>query len=128
MLLAIFGTLLMFGSIKWLITYKPRKNGLKSAIWLHRITRSLEKQLTDAQIGFVRGDTLKLPKIKLTIDNNGLLVKIANSIKFDSKLEQIDISASLGGYVVEDRYFSNNKDWLICHCIEIGRASCRERV
>lgn len=120
MLLAIFGTLLMFGSIKWLITYKPRKNGLKSAIWLHRITRSLEKQLTDAQIGFVRGDTLKLPKIKLTIDNNGLLVKIANSIKFDSKLEQIDISASLGGYVVEDRYFSNNKDWLICHCIDMS--------
>lgn len=116
--LAILAVLSLFGSVKWIIVYKPWKYGLKRSIWLSKVIEEIYVQLTDAQVGVVRRGLLKLPRVAFVFSKNGLVVKIRNSIKYTAKFENFDISSALNGYVVEERYFSDDMRWVVFECFD----------
>lgn len=116
--LLIFTVCLLFGFLKWVISYRLLKYGLKRSIWAARTIREINRQLGDAQIGVVHNDILKLPRLKFRFTQDQFLVQIKNSIKYNDKFKNFDISAALSGYVVESSYFSDDRRWLFFECTD----------
>ncbi|MBF2593627.1 FtsK/SpoIIIE domain-containing protein [Listeria welshimeri] len=94
--------------------------GLFFAINYYLMVKRIRRHIKDARFEDERefdNRLVKLPKIKITFDNNKLRtsgkVLIENSIKFDKKLEDMRIDSSLKGYVSERKYLSNDRDWYI---------------
>ncbi|MEW4355111.1 hypothetical protein AB1I63_09735 [Streptococcus pneumoniae] len=94
------------------------KIGFKLAFELFCIKQKLKRELLDAHIYFdVNSQNhvkiVKLPKIQLYFIKDKLHISIENSIKFQSKLESLDISAALGRYIVDDFYMNDTQSQFI---------------
>lgn len=100
------------------IKFKIWEIGFKNVVKSIRLIRSLEKQLLEAGI-YVEKYTNKngvkivdIPKICIEWQDEPV-VKIKNSVKFNSKFDGIDFSAGVLNYTVESSYFSLDRNWLI---------------
>lgn len=62
---------------------------------------------------------LKLPFIRIVRDN-GLVIEISNSVKFQDKLSNIDISSAIDGYIVESTFLSEDRKKYIYECEPVG--------
>lgn len=60
-------------------------------------------------------DVAKLPKINLKMDENYSYgkVEIKNEIKYEKRLDNIEISSSLGKYIVEFSYLSDDENYYV---------------
>lgn len=102
----------------WLLENQAFKFGLKRAWQGSQLVRAIEDQLIDAKIFIERYKTengvigVDLPRI-LVDWNDEPVIKIANSIKFHQKFSDLDFSAGVLNYTVEDSYFSFDENWLI---------------
>lgn len=101
---------------------------LRNKIWLglnyafkhYFLVKSLRKQLKEARVSQeqeLEYSIVEIPKIKIDFDDNKKRgqgkIYIENSIRFDIKLEDIRIDASLKGYVVESQYLSLDRKWYV---------------
>ena len=102
----------------WLFENRAFKFGLKKAWQGSRLVHAIEDQLIDAKIFVERYRNengvigVDLPRIVIDWQNEPV-VKIANSIKFHQKFSDLDFSAGVLNYTVEDSYFSLDENWLI---------------
>ena len=95
------------------------KGGLKYAFSHYKIVKAVNKELQNAGV-FVKAyigmeEVAKIPKIKLEFDRNmqtGSL-KIRNTLKDTSKIDNEMISCALGNYIVERQYLSDDFNWRI---------------
>lgn len=91
----------------------------------YKIRKNIERSLLDAGIGFPVSNNepgkvmLQLPSIWI-IRDKGLTIEIANSVKFQKKLAEIDISSAIDGYVVESSFLSDNRTKYIYECEIVG--------
>lgn len=102
----------------WLLENHAFKFGLKRAWQGSKLVRAIEDQLIDAKIFIERYRTencvigVDLPRIVVDWQDEPI-IKIANSIKFHQKFSDLDFSAGVLNYTVEDSYFSLDENWLI---------------
>lgn len=102
----------------WLLENQAFKFGLKKAWQGSQLVRAIEDQLIDAKIFIEKYRTengvigIDLPRIVVDWDDEPV-VKIANSIKFHRKFSDLDFSAGLINYTVENSYFSLDENWLV---------------
>lgn len=99
------------------------KYGFVIASENNRIRKSVERALLNAGIGFpISNEGTKFNKIilelpKILIDRtNGLSIKIGNSLKYQERLMDIDISSALNGYVVEYSYLLEDRQFYVFEC------------
>lgn len=105
--------LLVLYMVGWYISNKIYK-GLRYAFLHAKIKRKIRKSLKNA--GYYieqnfRGERVAvLPKIRIDFSKDFLIgtIAIENHIKFDKKLEAVDISSALGKYIVTQQYISDN--------------------
>lgn len=106
-----------------LIKHDVSRYGIEQTIYNIKVQHSLEKALLDSKIYFERmnlkssGNTIlvSLPKIIINIEKGNMTgeVLIENSIKYQDKLEKIDLSSAVRGYVQESAYLLDNRDWYV---------------
>ncbi len=101
--------------ILWAMRHQLDK-GIKY-VWKHyKLVRLIERQLLDAGIYTTVkiGDSklAKIPWVAIQFEKNYQrgTVYIRNSIKFHGRWSKMDISASLGSYVVEQVYLTDNEN------------------
>lgn len=105
------------------------KVGFKNGLRLISIRLELMKELQDANIFFRRqslGDKdsgellVKIPKIKFDFNSNfkNGKIEIENSIKYTDSLQKIDISASLGNFIVDSQYLTSDLNWLVVNVVD----------
>lgn len=88
------------------------------------LMHSLRRALLDAGYCIQRisllGDCFELPKIEFYPDaNNGnSILRIENSIKFQTRLDDIDVSSALKDYVLERTYLTDDRDWYVYELID----------
>jgi len=96
-------------------------NGFRYAITHARILRGVRNAILDAGMGYImerysgEEKTAKLPQIVLDLDpdlHHGV-IKIRNHIRYDSKLETVNLSSALGRYIVEQQYISDDMNWYV---------------
>lgn len=111
----------------WLLENQAFKFGLKKAWQGSQLVRAIEDQLIDAKIFIEKYRTengvigVDLPRI--VVDwNDEPVVKIANSIKFHRKFSDLDFSAGVLNYTVENSYFSLDENWLILELHDFMRS------
>lgn len=102
----------------FVIKYKVKKIGLKSALELRKILGRIEDELLDAMIFFPlrkEGEfrIVRLPKISFFFDDDDIRFFVENSVKYQDKLERLDLSSALGNYVVEAFYMDENQSRFI---------------
>lgn len=105
--------LLILYMVGWCISNKIYK-GLRYAFLHAKVKRKIRKSLKNA--GYYieqnfRGERVAiLPKIKVNFSKDFLIgtIAIENHIKFDKKLEAVDISSALGKYIVTQQYISDD--------------------
>ncbi|HLR23464.1 MAG TPA: FtsK/SpoIIIE domain-containing protein [Pseudogracilibacillus sp.] len=102
-------------------------NGLPFALRYYSITKRLRRQIKDARFEDERefdNRLVRLPKIKIVFNDNRKRttgkVLIQNSIQFDKKLEDMRIDAALKGYVSEQQYLSQDRNWYVYEIYSIG--------
>ena len=105
-----------------LLTFTNIKRfGLKRSVLLFRIKNRLEIQLLDARIFverriFSNEDVrfVKVPRITIYMndDFNSGYIEIENTIKFNTKLAELDVSASLFNFVSEEQVFEKDMNTL----------------
>lgn len=124
--MAIGGILLGSMLLSFLIHHGMHR-GVKYFMRHWSIQSRLERQLIDARYYLERGNYLVLPIIKLTLSKNlkSGIIRIGNMIKFDKKLDDIDISAALGRYIVERHYLSDDAN---THIYEITDSTISHRL
>lgn len=122
LLLAIIQT--MICAICWGIRhqiYRGPRYACRHARLVYAIRRAL-LQAAGYGIEEREGDdkVVVLPRIKVTLDNDlaGGAVRIHGHIKFDAKLETLDLSSALGRYIVEEQYMSDDSNWHIYTIID----------
>lgn len=118
--------LLLFFSIN-LIRFKVWKIGLKKVIKSIMLIHVLEKQCLETKI-FVEKYTnekgikiVSLPKILVKWKNEPI-IKIRNSMKFHQKFSDLNFSAGVLNYTVENAYFSLDENWLILELHDFMRS------
>lgn len=80
---------------------------------------SLRHDLLDAGYSITRygpfGEYEQLPRIDLELaeDGKAAVLRIENSVKFDKRLDDVDVSSALKGFVVERTYQSDDRDWYV---------------
>ena len=85
---------------------------------------SLRRALLDAGYSVTRcwllGEYEELPRMdfRLVGDGGSALLRVENSIRFDKKLDGVDVSSALRGYVLERSYQSDDRDWYIYELID----------
>lgn len=95
--------------------------GIQYAVTHARILRDIKMALLDAGAGYIieqysgEEKTARLPKVILDLDPDMRrgIVKIHNHIRYDNKLENVNISSALGKYIVEQQYSSDDMNWYI---------------
>ena len=111
----------------WLLENHAFKFGLKRAWQGSQLVRAIEDQLIDAKIFVERYRTengvigVDLPRIVVDWQDEPI-IKIANSIKFHQKFSDLDFSAGVLNYTVEDSYFSIDENWLILELHDFTRS------
>lgn len=106
---------LVFSAVKWAISNKLYW-GIKYA-WKHyKLVLGLRKHLLDAgiyttkKLGAVKWAKIPWISVDFAPDFKSGTVWIENSIKFNEKLNSIDISPSMGRYVVEQVYLTDDEN------------------
>lgn len=102
----------------WLLKNRAFRVGLKKAWQGSQLVREIEDQLIDAKIFIERykmeNGVIGVDLPRIIVDwNDEPVVKIKNSIKFHQKFSDLDFSAGVLNYTVEDSYFSLDENWLI---------------
>lgn len=100
-----------------------REIGIEQVIFNLKIKYRLEKALLDSKIYFERMNLkssentvlVSLPEIKINMKKDSLAgeILIQNSIRYQDKLERIDLSSAVTGYVQESAYLLDNREWYI---------------
>lgn len=105
----------VFSVIIWAMSNKINW-GIKYA-WKHyKLVLGLRKHLLDAgiyttkKLGAVKWAKIPWISVDFAADFKSGTIWIENSIKFNEKLNSVDISPSLGRYVVEQVYLTDNKN------------------
>ena len=107
--------LLLFSVVLWLLRNQINK-GIIYAFHHDRLVRRIRSQLVDAGIYTIaRFGSTKLAKspwitVEFAPDYKSGTIYIKNSIKYHDKLSKIDISPSLGRYVVEQVYLTDTEN------------------
>lgn len=85
-----------------------------------RIKNRLEIQMIDANFGIERGFYIELPRIQLSFnkDISCAVLKIRNSIKFESKLDNVVMSSALGKFIVERYYLTDDENYYVYELID----------
>lgn len=114
-------------SIYWCFQHEIY-NGFRYAFTYARIIREVKMALLEAGTGYIveqysgQEKTARLPKIVLKLDKNLRcgIIKIRSHIRYDSKLENLNLSSALGKYVVEQQYISDDMNWYIFEFEDCG--------
>ena len=84
-----------------------------------RVTIPLRRAFLDAGYSIKRyglvGEYEEIPRIRIEMAEDGLSVKvrIENSIRFNKKLEDVDLSSAINGYVLERTYLADDRsEWI----------------
>ncbi|WP_270661139.1 hypothetical protein [Streptococcus anginosus] len=98
--------------------FKVSKLGLKKSMEIFFIVSRLKQGLIKAHIYFelYRNNGVlyvRLPKIKVIPSDFGFMISIENSIKYQEKFTNLDISASLGKYIVDTSYMTDDQSAFI---------------
>src|SRR5699024_11377925 len=111
----------------WWSMRKKLRNGLPFGQRFYSIKKRLRRQKKKARIEDEREfdkRLVRLPKIKIVSNDNRKRttgkVLIQNSIQFDKKLEDMRIDAALKGYVSEQQYLSQDRNWYVYEIYSIG--------
>lgn len=90
-----------------------------------RVMTRLRRSMLDAGFGIERvgifGSYIELPKIYLDwsrVATAAPRLMIESSVRFVERLRNGDVSAALGGYIVERQYFTDDRNWLICELFD----------
>lgn len=90
-----------------------------------RVMTRLRRAMLDAGFGIERvgifGSYMELPKIYLDwsrVATAAPRLMIESSVRFVERLRNGDVSAALGGYIVERQYFTDDRNWLICELFD----------
>ena len=105
-------------SIIFCYKFKVSKLGLKKSIEAFFIVIRLKQGLIRAHIYFelYRNNGVlyvRLPQIKVIPSDFGFMISIENSIKYQEKFTNLDISASLGKYIVDTSYMTDDQSSFI---------------
>jgi hypothetical protein len=112
---AITFILLLFSVVFWLLR-NQLEGGIIYAFHHDRLVRRIRSQLLDAGIyTIIKFGAIKLAKlpwitVNFASDYKSGTIYIQNSIKHHDKLSKIDISPSLGRYVVEQVYLTDTEN------------------
>lgn len=107
--------------IYWSLLHKLISHGPRYAA-THALTLwRLRRALLDVGAGYAieqysgAEKVVVLPRIKVNFDNDLLYgtIKIRNHIKYNSQLENVNLSAALGRYIVEQQYLSDDENWYV---------------
>lgn len=118
--------------IYWAIYHKLLSQGPRYAV-THALTLwRLRRALLDVGAGYAveqysgAEKVVVLPQIKVNFDSDLLygMVRIRNHIKYNSQLENVNLSAALGRYIVEQQYLSDDENWYIYE-VEDSKADCQ---
>lgn len=104
---------------EWLFSNKIYK-GVRYFTRYIIVKNSLELQMIDTGLYIERGNILELPQISLSFDKSlskGILT-IRNSLKFDRKLNDLEISSALERYIVECHYISDDGNYYVYELID----------
>lgn len=116
-LYAIGGFICVTCLLAWSIRHQLYK-GVRYAFTHAALIRGIEWALletgTDYSIS-IDDKFVDLPPIKLELskDLSQGIVRIRNHIKYDGKLESVNLSSMLGKYIVENSYLSDDENWYI---------------
>lgn len=90
-----------------------------------RLMTRLRRAMLDAGFGIERvgifGSYIELPKMFLDwgrVSTSTPRLMIRSSVRFVERLRNGDVSAALGGYIVERQYFTDDRNWLICELFD----------
>jgi hypothetical protein len=92
-----------------------------------RITVPLRRALLDAGYSIKRcglvGEYEELPRIRIEIARDGLSVKVRveNSIRFDKRLEDVDLSSAINGYVLERAYLADDRSERVFELVDASK-------
>lgn len=100
-----------------------REIGIEQVVFNLKIKYRLEKALLDSKIYFERMNLktsentvlVSLPEIKINMKRDSLAgeILIRNSIRYQDKLERIDLSSAVSDYVQESAYLLDNREWYV---------------
>ena len=107
--------------VVWWAVYHRLNYGIKYAVTHARLLGRIRMALLDAGAGFgieaYSGEikTLKLPtvRLKLSKDLSSGTVEIRNHIRYQNKLENMNLSSALGRFRVEQSFLSDDENWFI---------------
>ena len=116
-LLAIFILVVVLLS---LLSEHHGEQGLKLFFRHWIMTIKLEKQLVDAGFGVQQGRWIELPKIHLLLSKDMVSgrLSISNSVRLDSRLDSVLMSAALGRYVVDYHYLTDDGNEYIYELVD----------
>ena len=89
--------------------------------WNHWcLTNKLELQMIDAGFKIQRSYYIEVPKIWLLFDRDFSLgiLKVRNALKYDSKLDDVVMSAALGKFIVERHYQTDDGNYYIYELVD----------
>ena len=114
----------------FIIKFKAYRIGFSEAFLLKKIIANIEKELLDANIYFhLRNDNemkiVRLPRVSFFFENEEIRLCIENSVKYQNKLEKLDLSAALFQYVVESFYMNDKQSKFI---YEIEKSDIKRRI
>lgn len=101
----------------WSKSHYLCKYGFHYAVSHARLLKQIKKELLEAGFYLERylGEekVAELPRIKINFSNNCLQGElfIQNHIKFNKKLEDLNISSGLGSYIVEQQFLTNDENF-----------------
>lgn len=85
---------------------------------------SLRHALLDAKYSLTRhgvlGEYEELPKVSIDFsdDRATATLRVENSIRFQTRLEDVDVSSALAGYILERSYLTDDRNWLVCELVD----------
>lgn len=94
--------------------------GSKYFLTTIKLKRNICKHLLDSNIYINRGNFDELPNIKIKMNYNLLVCKVAieNSIKFNKTFENISLSPALYNYIVKKSYLSDDENYYIFELVD----------
>lgn len=101
----------------WCVRHQIYK-GVRYAFNHAMLVRGIERALLEAGAGYsisIDDMYVDLPtvKVELSKDLTQGIIRIRNHIKYDGKLESVNLSSILGKYIVENSYLSDDENWYI---------------
>jgi len=103
--------------LSWAIRHQLHK-GVRYAFRHATLVHEIERALLEAGTGYaISADDkyVDLPtvKVELSKDLAQGVVRIRNHIKYDCKLDTVNLSSALGRYIVTSSYLSDDENWYV---------------